>query len=114
VVSIRLIRAGWSGAQPPLTVHSRRSQRLEILEVLSISVRIDLLDGVSIALWRHLLQTYNANFNVVVLGSAAENGRANQLSLASAVAGCPWRLHMSPDDAVWEDYDSRETSHSAM
>ena len=49
----------------------------------------------------------------VVLRSAAENDRANQLSIASAVAGCPWRLHMSQDDAVWEDCDCRETSHTA-
>ena len=50
----------------------------------------------------------------VVLRSAAENDRANQLSIASAVAGCPWRLHMSPDDAVWEDCDTRDASYSAM
>jgi hypothetical protein len=41
----------------------------------------------------------------------AGSGRAG-LSVASAVVGCPWRLHMCPDDAVWEDCDARYASAS--
>ena len=41
----------------------------------------------------------------------AGSGRAG-LSVASAVVGCPWRLHMCPDDAVWEDCDARYDSAS--
>ena len=36
----------------------------------------------------------------VRVGSAVANGD-NQLSMASVAVGCPWRLHMSPDDAVF-------------